>query len=47
MGLVGSGEFARKIRQVRKGEFAGVRAVAYTEEAEVAFNEIAGDKALA
>ena len=47
MGLVRSGEFAREIRQVREGEFAGVGPVAYTKKAEVALNQITGDKALA
>lgn len=41
-GRVGGGELGRDVGEVGKGKLAGVRMVAYTEEADVIFNEIAG-----
>lgn len=40
--MVRSGEFAVEIREVCEGEFARVGPVAYAEEAEVAFDDVAG-----
>lgn len=42
LGLVRDGEFTREVGEVGKGKLAGIGAVAYAEEAEVAFDQVAG-----